>query len=74
MEENQILILARSIDIKALCEAWGLSAEAVRSRLTGKRDLTVREVGAMAKILGVRTHDSPDSQSGESSCGRFLEF
>lgn len=57
MEENQILKLARQVEINALCEAWDLSEKAVRSRLDGKRDLTVREIGALAKLLRVRTSD-----------------
>ena len=48
-----MLELARSIDIETLCEALELSGRAVRSRLTGKRDLTIREIGAIADLVGI---------------------
>lgn len=53
MEESQILELARQIEIKTLCEAWELSENAVRARLTGKRALTLEEVGAVADLVGI---------------------
>lgn len=47
----------RTIDIAELSKAWDVSIKAVKSRLDGGRDLTVREISAVARLLGVRTSD-----------------
>lgn len=47
----------RTIDIAELSKAWDVSVKAVKSRLDGGRDLTVREISAVARLLGVRTSD-----------------
>lgn len=49
--------LINRIDPVELGRAWSLSQGAVKARLTGKRALTIREIGAVSKLLGVRTSD-----------------
>lgn len=49
--------LINSIDPTKLGDAWNLSRDAVKARLTGKRALTVREIGEAATLLGIRTSD-----------------
>ncbi len=46
-----------TLDHALLSEAWGVGIKAVRSRLNGERDLTVREISAVARALGVSTSD-----------------
>lgn len=45
--------LINNIDPATLGRAWGLSRAAVRARLTGKRALTIREIGAVADLVGI---------------------
>lgn len=47
----------QTIDHVTLSDAWGIGVKAVGSRLNGERDLTVREISAVARELGVRTSD-----------------
>lgn len=47
----------QTIDHVTLSDAWGIGVKAVRSRLNGERDLTVREISAAARVLGLRTSD-----------------
>lgn len=49
--------LINRINPVELGRAWSLSQGAVKARLTGKRALTIREIGAVSKLLGVRTSD-----------------
>lgn len=50
---NQI----HTISYTDLSNAWGVGVKSVRSRLNGERDLTVREISAAAKLLGISTSD-----------------
>lgn len=45
--------LINTIDSHQLASAWDLSANAVRSRLRGERDLTMSEIGAVADLVGM---------------------
>ena len=64
-----MLKLAQKIEIKSLSKAWGVSRKAVRSRLAGSRDLTVREVGAIADLVGVDLLLDALNSSSEYVCG-----
>lgn len=46
-----------TIDRTELSAMWGIGIKAVRSRLNGERDLTVREMSAVARELGISTSD-----------------
>lgn len=45
--------LINGIDPVELGRAWSLSQGAVKARLTGKRALTIREIGAVADLVGI---------------------
>lgn len=54
---DNMTTLINSLDPQRLASAWNLSPKAVRSRLNGERDLTIRELAEVSKLLGFRTSD-----------------
>ena len=52
--------LISNLDPLELGKIWNISQKAVRSRLNGERDLTIREISAVAQLLGARTSDLLD--------------
>ena len=49
--------LARDTPTSVLCEAWGEDAAAVRACKKGERPMTVRQVGALAEVHGLKLLD-----------------
>lgn len=54
-ERLESLLLETSIG--ELCEAWGLGAEAVLGVKKKERPMTIREVGALAELYGMKLQD-----------------
>lgn len=54
---DNMTALINTIDRTQLAHAWSLGGKAVRSRLNGERDLTIREICEVSKLLGARTSD-----------------
>lgn len=57
MQFENVVALARNTPTGALCEAWGASRTAVLSRKRGERPMTIREVGALAEVHGMKLLD-----------------
>ena len=54
---ESILALARSTSMDELCTLWGLSVSSVRARKKGKRPMTIKEIGALADLHGMKLLD-----------------
>ena len=57
MQFKVAVALARDTPTKALTEAWGLCNDAALSVKQGKRPMTIREVGALAELHGLKLLD-----------------
>ena len=57
MDFESIVALARDTPDSDLRAAWGTSPAATTSRKTGKRPMTIREVGALAELHGMKLPD-----------------
>lgn len=53
MNLEGVTALARNTPMDALCAAWGIKEEAVRARTSGRRPMSIRELGGLADIHGV---------------------
>ena len=49
--------LARATPTEALCDAWAANSSDVLSCQKGERPMTIREVGALAEIHGMKLLD-----------------
>lgn len=57
MQFEHVMQLARDTPTSVLCEAWGASPTEVSSRTKGERPMTIREVGALADLHGMKLLD-----------------
>lgn len=57
MQVERLIELAQDTPTSALREAWGVHDDAVLSIKRGERPMTVREVGALAEIRGMKLED-----------------
>jgi hypothetical protein len=57
MQFGNIMELARDTPTSVLCEAWEEDAVDVQACKTGERPMTIREVGALAEVHGMKLLD-----------------
>lgn len=57
MKFEHVTALARATPTAALCAAWGLCDADVTSLKQSKRPMTIREVGALAELHGMKLLD-----------------
>ena len=57
MEFESIVALARDTPNSELCKAWGTTKTEVISCKQGERPMTMREVGALAELHGMKLPD-----------------
>lgn len=57
MQFERLIALANDTPAGHLCEAWGVHHGAVMSIKKGERPMTIREVGALAEIRGMKLAD-----------------
>lgn len=57
MRFERVIDLAKATPTRVLCEAWGATADEVSSRKMGERPMTIREVGALADVHGLKLLD-----------------
>ena len=57
MQFENVVELARSTSTSALCDAWGEDASVVIACKRGERPMTIREVGALADMHGLKLLD-----------------
>jgi len=53
MQSERLVALARDTSASDLCEAWKLHHKEVEHVKSGKRPMTIREVGALAELHGM---------------------
>lgn len=57
MQFEHVMQLARDTPTGVLCEAWDASAAHVASAKKGEHPMTIREVGALADVNGLKLLD-----------------
>lgn len=57
MQFERLVSLAENTATGVLCEAWSAPADDVLGVKSGKRPMTIREVGALAEVHGMKLED-----------------
>lgn len=57
MHFERVAALADSTPVHLLCDAWGIPTDEVRACTKNERPMTLREVGALAEIHGMKLLD-----------------